>query len=183
MNQPLARIMRSHREPRAAQRPHRERGFTLLEVMIAVGVLGVAMLALLALHDSNLRSVIRGQELSTASELAQGVMTHAELERFPVLGTTAGNFESLFPGVYPNFRWQRVVATSGSFPDIREVHVTIYYGPSFGSSFSVVEFLHDPQPQAGLPGQSGALPAMPGQGLPPPGQNGEPPPQLQYWNG
>ena len=37
-------------------------GFTLLEVMIAVGVLGIAMLALLSLHDSNLQSVMRGQE-------------------------------------------------------------------------------------------------------------------------
>ncbi|MBI3759086.1 MAG: prepilin-type N-terminal cleavage/methylation domain-containing protein, partial [Deltaproteobacteria bacterium] len=43
--------------------------FTLLEVMIAVAFIGIAMLALLSLHQSNLQSVIRGQDLTQASML------------------------------------------------------------------------------------------------------------------
>ena len=125
-------------------------GFTLLEVMIAVGVLGIAMLALLSLHDSNLQSVARGNEMSTASTLAQGMMSDAEIERFPMLGKTSGSFQKLFPGVYPNFSWARLVEASPMFPDIRKVQITIFYGPRFSHAFSVVEFLHNPEPQTGL---------------------------------
>jgi len=144
-------------------------GFTLLEVMIAVGVLGVAMLALLSLHDSNLQSVLRGQELSTASVLAQGMMSIAEMERIPVTGTTSGDFEKLYPGAYRNFKWRRNVELSGMFPDIRKVEVRIFYGPKFARSLSVVEFLHDPTPQI-QPGQT-----VPGQTGP--GQTGQQPQQ------
>jgi len=144
-------------------------GFTLLEVMIAVGVLGIALLSLLALHNSNLQSVIRGQELSTASTLAQGLMSNAELERIPMPGRSNGDFEKLFPGQYRNFRWERDVELSGMFPDIRKVQVTVYYGPRFRQRFAIVEFLHDPTPQViegangitgptGLPQQNSGTP-------------------------
>jgi prepilin-type N-terminal cleavage/methylation domain-containing protein len=132
-------------------------GFTLLEVMIAVGVLGFAMLALLSLHDSNLQAVIRGQELSTAAVLAQGMMSNAELERVPIVGITKGDFQKLFPGVYRGFKWQRTVEMSGMFPDIRKVQVTIFYGPRFRHNFSVVEYIHDPTPQNTRPRKNGPL--------------------------
>jgi general secretion pathway protein I len=136
--------------PRRDARPPIANGFTLLEVMIAVGVLGIAMLALLSLHDSNLQSVSRGNEMSTAATLAQGMMSNAELERFPMLGQTSGNFQKLFPGVYPKFSWARRVEASPMFPDIRKVQVTVFYGPKFRHAFSVVEFIHDPEPQQDL---------------------------------
>jgi hypothetical protein len=140
--------------------------------MIAVGVLGIAMLALLSLHDTNLQSVIRGQQLSTASTLAQGLMSDAEMERVPLVGRTAGDFQSLYPNAYRNFRWEREVEMSGMFPDIRKVQVTVYYGSRFKHSFSLVEFLHDPTPQI-LPGQAGA----PANGTTPsPAAPGSPPP-------
>jgi general secretion pathway protein I len=141
-------------------------GFTLLEVMIAIAVLGVAMLALLSLHDTNLQSVIRGQELSTASSLAQSLMTNAEMERVPMIGSTQGDFQRLFPGAYRNFRWQRSVEMSAMFPDIRKVQVVVFYGPRFRRNFSLVEFLHDPTPQT-PPGQQvpgGALGQSPSVG-------------------
>ena len=135
--------------------PCSESGFTLIEVMIAVGVLGIAMLSLMSLHDSNLQSVLRGQELSTASVLAQGMMSDAEMQRVPMIGKTSGDFEKQFPGAYRNFRWEREVEMSGMFPDIRKVQVKIFYGPHFARSLSVVEFLHDPTPQNLQPGQAG----------------------------
>jgi prepilin-type N-terminal cleavage/methylation domain-containing protein len=151
-------------------------GFTLIEVMIAVGVLGFAMLALLSLHDSNLQSIIRGQQLSTASELAQGMMSNAEIERIPDPGITKGDFQKFFPGVYRGFRWQRVVEMSGMFPDIRKVQVTIYYGPRFSHSYSVTEFIHDPTSQLPKRGAEGSGPmGQPGNlsGLPTAGQRNQ----------
>lgn len=145
-------------------------GFTLLEVMIALAVLGIALLALLALHHQNLQSVIRARELTQAAMLAQYLMTQAELERFPSLGTSSGNFDRLFRGQYPNFKWQRTVADSGIFPDLRKVTIAIRYGPRQGRRFTLTEFLHSPSP---IPVQAAPdSPELegPGRAIPVPGQ-------------
>ena len=62
--------------------------FTLLEVMIALAFIGIAMVALLGLHQNNLQAVIRAQDLTKASLLAQTIMSQAEVERFPLVGTS-----------------------------------------------------------------------------------------------
>ena len=124
----------------------RAHGFTLLEVMVAIAILGIALLGLLGLQHQSMQSVIRAQQSTRASMLAQAVMTEAELERYPDLGRTRGDFESSFPGEFQDFRWEREVAASGMFPDVRKVKVVIRYGPKLGQSFSLVEFLHSPIP-------------------------------------
>ena len=118
--------------------------FTLLEVMIAIAFIGIALIALLALHHSDLQSVIRGQELTRAAMLAQALMSEAELERFPPPGKTHGDFSQLYPGEYPNFRWARTVTPSPVFPDITRVQVHVLYGPGFRNGFSLTEFMHNP---------------------------------------
>ena len=136
----------------------RARAFTLLEVMVAMAILGIALLGLLGLHHQSIQSVIRAQQTTRASMLAQAVMTEAELERFPELGRTSGNFEASFPGEFKDFRWERKVEASGMFPDVRKVKVLIRYGPTLSQSFSLVEFVHSPIPPDtnGLP--QGATP-------------------------
>jgi len=121
-------------------------GFTLLEVMIALAVLGIAMLALLALDHQDLQSVIRARELTQAAMLAQNLMTQAELDRFPEAGQSSGTFDKQFPGQYANFRWERTVADSGLFPDLRKVTIVVHYGPGFGRRFELTELLHNPSP-------------------------------------
>ena len=121
-------------------------GFTLLEVMVAIAILGIALLGLLGLHHQSLQSVIRAQQSTRASMLAQAVMTEAELERYPDLGRTSGDFESSFPHEFPDFRWQREVVASGMFPDVRKVKVVVRYGPKLMQSFALIEYLHSPIP-------------------------------------
>ncbi|MFZ1888809.1 MAG: prepilin-type N-terminal cleavage/methylation domain-containing protein [Candidatus Binataceae bacterium] len=121
-------------------------GFTLLEVMLAMAVLGIALLALLALHHQSLQSVIHGQDISRAAQLAQAIMSVAEMERFPDVGMTKGNFETLFPKEYPNFSWEQIVTLSGFFPDVCKVQVIVFYGPNQSKSFELTEFLHNPIP-------------------------------------
>jgi general secretion pathway protein I len=127
-------------------------GFTLLEVMLAMAVLGIALLALLALHHQSLQSVIHGQDVTRAAALAQAVMSAAELERFPNPGVTKGNFQSLFPDEYPNFTWEQIVSLSGAFPDVCKVQVIVFYGPKQSKSFSLTEFMHNPIPIEMMPG-------------------------------
>ena len=78
--------------------------------------------------------------------LCQTIMTQAELEQFPQLGVTKGNFEGYFPGQYQKFRWERDVLESGIFPDVRKVRVMVFYGPKFSRTFSITEYLHNPVP-------------------------------------
>lgn len=129
------------------------RGFTLLEVMIAIAILGIALLGLLGLHHQSLQSVIRAQDITRAAMLAQAVMTEAELERFPEVGATRGDFQASFPGQYRDFRWERVVESSGTFPDVREVKIVVFYGPAMNHTFLLTEFLHNPNPHDLPPGQ------------------------------
>lgn len=121
-------------------------GFTLLEVMVAMAVLGIAMLALLTLHHQSLLSVIHSRDIARAGMLCQTIMTQAELEQWPQVGITKGNFERLYPGKYQKFRWERDVAESGVFPDVRKVRVIVFYGPKFSKTFAITQFLHNPVP-------------------------------------
>lgn len=121
--------------------------FTLIEVMVAIAVVATALVALLGLHHQSLLNVIRGQELAQAGLLAQAKMSEAELQRFPPLGTTSGDFQSLYPGQYLHFRWQQTVEQSAMFPDVRKVAIRIIYGAGFRRSFGLVEFLHSPYGQ------------------------------------
>jgi len=126
------------------KRGESSRGFTLIEVMIAVAILSIALVALLALDHQDLQSVIHAQDMSRAAMLSQALMTQVELGGFPDLGTRSGNFQQMYRGKYPNFKWRQVVAKSGTFPDVHKVTITVFYGPHFSGSFDLVEFLHDP---------------------------------------
>lgn len=114
--------------------------------MVAIAILGIALMGLLGLQHQSMQSVIRAQQSTRASMLAQAVMTEAELERYPDLGRTSGDFESSFPGEFPDFRWEREVAESGTFPDVRVVKVLIRYGPTLSQNFALIEYLHNPIP-------------------------------------
>lgn len=160
-----AAIPPRRREIARAARP----GFTLLEVLIAIAVLGIAMLALLSLEHQDLQSVVRGQEMTRAAMLAQAVMTQAELERFPPLGTSSGNFDQMYAGHYPGFRWTRSVEPSATFPDLRKVEIHVLYGPRSGRDYALVEFMHNPMPQVATPqSQAPQNPAL--QGSQPPAE-------------
>jgi type II secretory pathway pseudopilin PulG len=122
------------------------RAFTLLEVMIAVAFIGIAMLALLSLHQNNLASVILAQDLTRASMLAQQLMSTAEVARFPEPGRTHGDFNRDYPGQFNNFRWEREVNVIPQFPDMCRVRISVLYGHGFRRRFDLVEYMHNPNP-------------------------------------
>src|SRR5581483_12176818 len=55
-------------------------GFTLLEVLVAMAILAVALVSLLGLYNRSLTTAIRAQRLSTATLLAQEMLTRTQLE-------------------------------------------------------------------------------------------------------
>ena len=70
------------------------RGFTLLEVLIALGILALALPILLGLRNWDLDLHARAKELTTATILAQEKLIETELGTLLPLGETGGEFLS-----------------------------------------------------------------------------------------
>ena len=103
------------------------RGFTLLEVLVAVAVLGLALVSLLGLHVRNIDLIARDERVTEATMLARGLMAEVDAGPFPDLGLTEGDFEEDYPERYPDLRWEREVGTT-PVPDVREVRVRVFRG-------------------------------------------------------
>jgi general secretion pathway protein I len=102
-------------------------GFTLLEVLVAVAVLGLGLVSLLGLHVRDLALIERAQRITDGTLLARALMTEAEVEPFPDIGLTNGDFEDRYPGQFPDLRWEREV-TQTPVPDVREIRVRVFRG-------------------------------------------------------
>ena len=75
-------------------------GFTLLEVIIAVAIIGSSLAILLGAVNKNLLLASQSKNITIASFLAQRKMGEIEVEGFPELGNQEGVFEE-----QPEFRW------------------------------------------------------------------------------
>ena len=112
-----------------------ERGFTLLEVLIALGILALALPILLGLRNWDLDLHARAKELTTATILAQEKLIETELGTRLSLGETGGEFQSTPLGSQAtavqtnrpsNYRWKRIVSTT-PLPIVREVKIQVLW--------------------------------------------------------
>ena len=78
----------------------RQKGFTLLEVMIAVVIMGASLAILLGAVNRNLVLASQSKNQSIAQSLAQQKITEIELEGYPEVGQEQGIFEE-----FPGFSW------------------------------------------------------------------------------
>lgn len=90
--------------PRRVSRLRDRRGFTLLEVLVAVVLVALALVAFLGLHLRSLDATLRSQDLTTAVLLAQGQL--AAMGDFPNTGEEQGTFDG--PDL-ARFRWATAV--------------------------------------------------------------------------
>lgn len=77
-----------------------QRGFTLLEVIVAVAIMGASLAILLGAVNRNLVMASRSKNQSIAYTLAQQKLTEIELDGYPDVGQDQGIFEE-----YPGFNW------------------------------------------------------------------------------
>ena len=82
------------------------RGFTLLEVMVAVAILGLVLVSLLGLRNRSLQDVLLAQRITTATMLAEREMADT-LSRTLTPREEEGAFEE---EEFKEFTWKKVVA-------------------------------------------------------------------------
>lgn len=86
------------------------RGFTLLEVMIAMAIMLVAFSSILAIQSSSLNSALRSRQIHEVGMLARGAMAQTEVEiagkKFNEISEEAsGQFED----PYQDYSWTRKI--------------------------------------------------------------------------
>lgn len=97
-------------------------GFTLLEVMIALGVLATTLVVLLGLRNRDIQIQSYARELTEATLLARNLAFQAEQQEDLMLGYTEGDFGEGYPG----YSWQQNVNTF-MFERVLEVNVAVFW--------------------------------------------------------
>ncbi|GIW39548.1 MAG: hypothetical protein KatS3mg076_0125 [Candidatus Binatia bacterium] len=115
-----------------------ERGFTLLEVLVALAILAFAFVGLLGLHGRNVSRVARLQDTTRATLLLRELATQLQFEDFASLGDAEGSFEW-----YPEFSWQRDVEVT-TLETVKKVELRVFRGDVGGHGAALLYFVRDP---------------------------------------
>jgi general secretion pathway protein I len=111
------------------------RGFTLLEVLIALAILALGLPILLGLRNFDLDLHTRAGDITAATMLAQEKLLEAELSPALPLGETSGDFQNQPPGTQSTsgiqnraekYRWKRLIMTT-PLPAVREVKIQVMW--------------------------------------------------------
>ncbi|MBN2053733.1 type II secretion system protein [bacterium] len=89
----------------------RSNGFTLLEIMVAITILGISLGVIMEIFSNGLKAAHKNKDLNTAMLLAQSKMEELMMEREVVEGTDSGVFEGM-----DGYRWEMEVVP-WEYPD------------------------------------------------------------------
>ena len=118
------------------------RGFTLLEIMVALAIIGTALVSLLSLGNRSLLVNDRLQHMTQATLLAQQKMSETE-HQAAVSGLSGVSTEAQgqFAPPFDNYRWMRALAET-PLPAVQMVTITVLWGDADrNESVDVTSFL------------------------------------------
>lgn len=91
-------------------RRQKQRGFSLLEVLIAFAIITVVAASVYIMQSNSLFSSLRTKNMLIASNLARGFLAKSELELEPLdFNLLKEEEEGKFPEPYEEFKWKREV--------------------------------------------------------------------------
>ena len=105
-----------------SSRGRRPAGFTLLEVIVSLAIMGVGLVAVLEAYGAAMRLSVQDEFLTTATLLATGKMQEVMKETYITVGTDEGAFGDEFE----DFRWTVEIADS-EIEGLELVTVTVYW--------------------------------------------------------
>jgi general secretion pathway protein I len=109
--------------PQSAIRNPQSRGFTLLEVMLAVAIMALVLVSLLGLQSRSSKDVELAEHITTATLLAKQVMTETILVKPLLLQEKDGQFDD---EEFADYIWKKIVAPT-PVPQVMEVRVAVLW--------------------------------------------------------
>lgn len=107
-------------------KPSRAAGFSLLEVLIALAIVSISLVALMALNNRAIDVHQRLRKITQATLLAQHKM--AEVENADQSARQTGEkSEGFFAEPFSNYGW-RLAYSATELTGVRMVTVTVYWG-------------------------------------------------------
>jgi general secretion pathway protein I len=113
-----------------------QRGFTLLEIMVALAIIGVAFVALLGLRNRDITLHERGRAVIRATALAQQRMGDVLVGGYPDVGISEGRFDEQEDA---RFAWRQEVQQT-PFEFVREVRVSVLWDPPNNDRVDLVSY-------------------------------------------
>jgi len=107
-------------------------GFTLLEVMIAMAIIAIALVAVLGSQSQSLTLASEAKFNTTAALLAQSKMAEIETESMENLSSDSGDFGEDFP----NYHWECTVGdlslagVEEALDFLKQIDLAVYWGNS-----------------------------------------------------
>ena len=118
------------------------RGFSLLEVMIALAIVAIALVSLLGLSNRSLLLQNKIENLTRATLLAQQIISEQKLDRSKTAATWAPQADS-FVAPFEDFHWQ-ISYQDTLISRVKQITVTVTWGAETGSEqVQIVSFVPD----------------------------------------
>lgn len=97
-----------------------EKGFTLMEVMLAMTILAIALLAIYQSQRQSLAMAARAHFLTEAALLAQGRIARIDAMSMAELSGASGDFGE----DYPKYRWELALVDT-EMPFLKRIELTV----------------------------------------------------------
>ena len=99
------------------------KGFTLLEVMVAVAIMAFVLVSLLGLKNRSMRDVAYAEHITTATMLAKRAMADTVIVKPSVPLEDEGQFPE---DLYKDYLWKKTVSVT-PFEQIMEVRIAVQW--------------------------------------------------------